>query len=144
MKIAKVLENQSKIDKGYQKFKKQLYQAKKDEWTAYFEEKVPEDPDAPEGERKQKIEKKTEKKMKKYQCMYSHLETLLISIEVADQKGKNQTVFFPKFPVFDSLAGNLRDKIMLDVCRDSHREKIVSLLSYTDGIKEKMEYSYNL
>ena len=55
--------------------------------------------------------------MKKYNCMYSHLETLVISIEVADEKGTNQTVYFPKFPVFDSLSGNLRDKIMLDVNR---------------------------
>ena len=47
--------------------------------------------------------------MKKYKCMFTHLESLLISIEVADEKGKNQTVFFPKFPVFDSLAANLRD-----------------------------------
>ena len=55
--------------------------------------------------------------MKKYNCMYSHLETLVISIEVADEKGTNQTVYFPKFPVFDSLSGSLRDKIMLDVNR---------------------------
>lgn len=51
--------------------------------------------------------------MKGYKCMYTHLESLLISIEVADDRGVNQTVFFPKFPVFDSLAGNLRDSIML-------------------------------
>jgi hypothetical protein len=33
---------------------------------------------------------------------------------------------------------------MTDVSRSSHREKIVSLLSYTDGVKQKIEYSYNL
>mgnify|MGYP000221092185 CR=1 FL=1 len=90
------------------------------------------------------IEDLAEKKMKRYKCMYTHLESLLISIEVADDRGVNQTVYFPKFPVFDSLAGNLRDIIMLEVNRESHRDKIVSLLAYSDGIKEKMEYSYNL
>ena len=55
------------------------------------------------------LDKKVEARMKKYQCLFAYLESLLISIEVADDKGKNQTVFFPKFPVFDSLAGNLRD-----------------------------------
>jgi len=64
--------------------------------------------------------------------------------EVADDKGKNQTVFFPKFPVFDSLAANLRDEIMLQVTRESHREKIVGLLGYIDGVRDKMEYSYEL
>lgn len=33
---------------------------------------------------------------------------------------------------------------MVSVARDSHRDKIVSLLSYTDGVKSKIEYSYNL
>lgn len=51
--------------------------------------------------------------MKDYKCMYGHLETLLLSIEVTDEKGTDQTVFFPNYPVFQSLAGNLRDEIML-------------------------------
>lgn len=33
---------------------------------------------------------------------------------------------------------------MVKVTRDSHRDKIVSLLAYTDGVKNKIEYSYNL
>ena len=33
---------------------------------------------------------------------------------------------------------------MLQVPRDSHRDKIVALLGYNDGLKEKMEYSYEL
>lgn len=33
---------------------------------------------------------------------------------------------------------------MTNVSRASHREKIVSLLSFTDGVKQKIEYSYNL
>ena len=82
--------------------------------------------------------------MANYKCMYAHLEKLLLSIEVTDEKRKDQTIYFPRYPVFQSLSGNLRDHVMLFVSRDSHRDKIVSLLSYTDGIKEKIEYSYNL
>ena len=76
--------------------------------------------------------------------MYTHLEKLLLSIEVTDEKGRDQTVYFPKYPVFESLKGNLRDYVMLAVNRDSHRDKIVSLLSYTEGVKQKIDYSYNL
>jgi hypothetical protein len=76
--------------------------------------------------------------------MYSYLEKLLLSIEVTDEKGSDQTVYFPRYPVFESLTGNLRDYIMLAVNRNSHRDKIVSLLSYTEGVKNKIEYSYNL
>ena len=53
-------------------------------------------------------------------------------------------MYFPKYPVFDSLAGNLRDYIMHEVNRSSHRDKIVTMLSYTDGVKNKIEYSYQL
>lgn len=70
--------------------------------------------------------------------MYTHLEGLLLSIEVTDEKGNDQTVFFPNYPVFSSLTDNLRDYIMVEVTRDSHRDKIVSLLSFTDGVKNKI------
>jgi hypothetical protein len=33
---------------------------------------------------------------------------------------------------------------MSKVSRDTHRDKIVTLLSYEKGIEQKMEYSYNL
>lgn len=46
--------------------------------------------------------------------------------------------------MFDSLAGNLRDYIMHEVNRSSHRDKIVTILSYTEGVKTKIEYSYQL
>lgn len=69
---------------------------------------------------------------------------MLLSIEVTDEKGKDQTVFFPNFPVFASLTPNLRDYIMNVVARDSHRDKIVSLLGFVEDVREKIEYSYNL
>ena len=76
--------------------------------------------------------------------MYTYLEKCLINIEVTDSQGKDQVIYFPKYPVFNSLTGNLRDFVMQEVERSSHRDKIVSLLGYTDGVKEKIEYSYNL
>lgn len=82
--------------------------------------------------------------MKSYKCIYTELEKCLLKIEITDDKGKDQYIYFPKYPVFKSLADNLRNHIMEKVERSSHRDKIVSLLSYTDGVKQKMEYSYNL
>jgi hypothetical protein len=67
-----------------------------------------------------------------------------LHIEITDDKNKDQIIYFPKYPVFNSLAGNLRDYIMGSVSRSSHRDKIISLLGYTDGVKQKIEYSYNL
>ena len=82
--------------------------------------------------------------MRKYQCPLTFLESCLLSIEVTDARGSDQNLYFPKYPVFDSLTDNLRDYIMGQVNRASHRDKIVSLLSYTEGVKEKMEATYNL
>ena len=76
--------------------------------------------------------------MKEYQCLNSFLEKNLLSIEITDDKGSDQFIYFPKYPVFSSLTGNLRDYIMKQVNRESHRDKIVSLLGYTDGVKEKI------
>lgn len=73
--------------------------------------------------------------MASYKCLYAHLEKCLLSIEITDDKGKDQVIYFPKYPVFSSLTGNLRDYIMRNVTRDSHRDKIVSLLGYTEGVK---------
>ena len=67
--------------------------------------------------------------------MYSYLEKCLLNIEITDDNGKDQFIYFPKYPVFNSLTGNLRDFIMTEVNRNSHRDKIVSLLSYTKGVK---------
>lgn len=58
--------------------------------------------------------------------------------------GMPQTVIFPKYPVFNSLSGNLRDTVMTSVSRSTHRDKIVSLLGYTSAIKSKIESSYTL
>jgi hypothetical protein len=33
---------------------------------------------------------------------------------------------------------------MSEVERSTHRDKIVTLLAFTSGIKDKIEYSYNL
>ncbi len=58
--------------------------------------------------------------------------------------GQKQTIIFPKYPVFNSLSGNLRDSVMGQVLRSTHRDKIVSLFGYTGFIKSKIESSYSL
>ena len=58
--------------------------------------------------------------------------------------GKEQLVIFPKYPVFNSLSENLRDTVMGSVERATHRDKIVSLLGFSDAIKNKIESSYTL
>jgi hypothetical protein len=65
------------------------------------------------------------------------LEKNLLQIEIING-GVAQTVIFPKFPVFNSLTGNLRDTVMNSVSRSTHRDKIVSLLGYTSAIKNKI------
>lgn len=50
--------------------------------------------------------------MKSYKCLHSYLEKCLLNIEITDDKNKDQIIYFPKYPVFNSLAGNLRDYIM--------------------------------
>ena len=82
--------------------------------------------------------------MASYECMYGHLETCLCVIEINDANGKNQLLYFPNYPVFGSLSGQLRDTIMKTLPIGSHRDKIVGLLGYTNAVKQKMEFSFNL
>lgn len=97
-----------------------------------------------EGVSEKDLEEEVKVKMQDYKCMHTYLEKCLLNIEITDDKNKDQIIYFPKYPVFSSLTGNLRDYIMGEVSRSSHRDKIISLLSYTDGVKQKIEYSYNL
>ncbi len=53
--------------------------------------------------------------------LFQFLESLLLSIEINDHNMKRQIVLFAKFPVFDSLSGNLRDYLMSVVGRSTHR-----------------------
>jgi len=70
--------------------------------------------------------------------MFEYLETCLLEIEIVDSNKKKQTIIFPKYPVFNSLTGNLRDTVMGEVSRTTHRDKIVSLLGFTGAIKSKI------
>ena len=76
-------------------------------------------------------------------AMYNYLEKCLLRIEIVNNNQK-QIVVFPKYPVFNSLSSSLRDTVMDSVLRATHRDKIVSLLSYTGSIKRKIESSYSL
>ena len=53
-------------------------------------------------------------------------------------------VFFPAHPVFNYLSGKTRDKIMLNVSRDTQREKLIGLLSNMQTITSEIEYNYTL
>lgn len=75
--------------------------------------------------------------------LYEFLEKNLLQIEIING-GISQIVIFPKYPVFNSLTGGLRDTIMNSVQRSTHRDKIVSLQGYTSAIKTKIESSYTL
>lgn len=84
-----------------------------------------------------------EKEKSKNLELFEFLEKNLLQIEIING-GIPQTVIFPKYPVFNSLTGNLRDTVMNSVSRSTHRDKIVSLLGYTSAIKNKIESSYVL
>jgi hypothetical protein len=79
----------------------------------------------------------------KHTALYEYLEKNLIQIEIINN-GVEQLVIFPKYPVFKSLTGGLRDTVMASVQRTSHRDKIVSLLAYTSAVKSKIESTYTL
>ena len=65
-----------------------------------------------------------------------------MKIEITDHSSKKQNVYFPRHPFLKSLSGGLRDYVMKEVERGTHRDKIVSLLGYRNDIKSIMEVSY--
>lgn len=69
--------------------------------------------------------------------LFEFLEKNLLQIEIINN-GVEQLVIFPKYPVFKSLTGGLRDTVMNSVERSTHRDKIVSLMAYTGAIKSKI------
>lgn len=70
--------------------------------------------------------------------MFEYLERCILKIEITDNNNQEQTVYFPRYPVFSSLSPNLRDYVMSEVERSTHRDKIVSLLGFVSGIKDKI------
>ena len=131
------LGDSSRLFINYEKTKKEAYEEEK----ARVEGEINDSNEVMDDAAKEAL---IEEKMGEYQCLYTYLEKNLLNIQITDDKNSDQTLYFPKYPVFSSLSGNLRDYIMKNVNRASHRDKIVSLLGYTDAVKEKIEYSYNL
>jgi hypothetical protein len=130
------LKEKSRISTIYEKFKKEESDLTREQVLNKLRD---------EGITNEKeLEEAVVERMSSYKCLHTYLEKCLLNIEITDDKGKDQVIYFPKYPVFNSLAGNLRDHIMVEVARSSHRDKIVTLLSYTEGVKQKIEYSYNL
>lgn len=70
--------------------------------------------------------------------LHSTLEQCMLSIEIKSEdlssseinnnEKKTQTVYFPKHPILTYLSGETRDMIMINVGRETQREKLVTLL----------------
>lgn len=72
---------------------------------------------------------------------------MIIQIEVSSYNGREttfQNLYFPHHPVFKYLAEDSKDSIMLEVSRDTQRDKLISLFSYYQNIKEEIEQNYEL
>lgn len=70
------------------------------------------------------------------------MESYLLRIEITDSNGVNQDVYFPKHPVFESLSDGLKDYVMSEVTRNTHSQKITSLLSFVNSINDKILEAY--
>lgn len=76
-----------------------------------------------------------------------NFESLLIQIEVSSDNGnqKNlQNLYFPKHPVFKYLSPETKDEIMMNVVRNTRRDKLVSLSKFFTSIKAEIERGYLL
>ena len=49
---------------------------------------------------------------------------------------KNQYIYFPNQPVFEYLAGDTRNDIMIRVQRETQRDKQISLINMKEEVKE--------
>ena len=77
----------------------------------------------------------------------TEFEQLILSIEVSSNNGNeinNQFVYFPKHPVFQYLAKNTREDIMMRVQRDTQRDKQISLIGMKEEVKDEIELNYTL
>lgn len=74
-------------------------------------------------------------------------EGLIIQIEVSSYNGREETfqnLYFPNHPVFSYLAEDTKDSIMLQVSRDTQRDKLTSLFGFYENIMEEIEQNYEL
>lgn len=74
-------------------------------------------------------------------------EELLLSIDVSTFNGvnnTNQNLYFPKHPVFDFLSGETKDYIMMEVSRDTRRDKLIELTKFKDNIFTEINSNYEL
>jgi hypothetical protein len=85
------------------------------------------------------------KQYKYFDIFMEEFEGLIRQIEVASFNGREesfQNLYFPNHPVFTYLAEDTKDSIMLEVSRDTQRDKLISLFSYYENIKEEIEQNY--
>lgn len=75
------------------------------------------------------------------------METLLLKIAVSTfngQKNTIQNVYFPQHAIFKYLSDETRDKIMMDVQRDTRRDKLISLTNSREQIYSEIKWYYTL
>lgn len=85
---------------------------------------------------------------------YPHMEEfrnrfkeLLLYIEVAtfnNGVNKHQFIYFAKEPVFNFLSSETKDQMMYEVNRETSRDKLTGLISYTNDIFTEIEWNYQL
>ena len=75
------------------------------------------------------------------------MEKLLLKIAVSSfngQKNTIQNIYFPENPLFKYLSKETRDKIMMDVTRDTRRDKLISLTKSRSEIYSEISLNYEL
>jgi hypothetical protein len=83
----------------------------------------------------------TEEGYESIEAFLGQFDGLILSIEVSSFNGKEvglQYLYFPKHPVFNYLAQDTRDDIMMRVKRETQRDKQISLLELKEEVYEEI------
>ena len=87
------------------------------------------------------------REFKHFNIFLSYFEKLILSIEVASHNGNKdgtQYIYFPKHPLFNFLAADTRDNIILNVEWGTPRDKLISLLGFREDIYSEIQLNYTL
>jgi hypothetical protein len=74
-----------------------------------------------------------------HQTLYNHI----LKIEIKSNN-KKQAVYFPKHPVLNQLSDETRDRIMLQVGRETQRVKLVDLFDKFKEIFNEIEHNFTI
>ncbi|EAR99593.3 inositol 1,4,5-trisphosphate receptor type 3 (macronuclear) [Tetrahymena thermophila SB210] len=93
---------------------------------------------------KQKCKEEKKKQSAQFQKQYKSLTAQCKSIEIVNQFGKLQKVFFPFPQIAGYLSSTKQRRFLEDVNRDSANEKIQGLLSMEDQFMDEMKHFLTL